>query len=281
MDILVDGDILVFRAGLSVERTEYDVVYYDEVFDEDCRIPTRYAADAKDLMNKLAAVGIKTERESRQVLEPLWKGKANLRSMMDTIINHLQAEDEDVTMYLSGRTNFRYDVATVKPYKGNRKDAKRPTYEDALRQEISVNWRTNVMVGEEADDGLGIAQYRIWRDDPYGSVIVTIDKDLDMIPGLHYNSVKDDMYYVSLEEADATFWVQLLAGDPTDNIQGIPGLGVKLAAKALYGVAPADVPAAVQALYVQSYGEGGDTMLLEMARLIWIRREENQLWTPM
>src|SRR5574343_1568457 len=60
---------------------------------------------------------------------------------------------------------------------------------------------------------------------PEDTIIVTLDKDLDMIPGLHYNWVKNTIYDVNEDEALRFFYKQLLIGDTSDNIVGIRGIG--------------------------------------------------------
>jgi len=78
----------------------------------------------------------------------------------------------------------------------------------------------------EADDLLGLNQTR-------NTCIVSIDKDLDMIPGWHYNHVKEVLYYVTEWDAIYNFYYQLLIGDPSDNIKGAKGIGKAKAARIL------------------------------------------------
>ena len=113
------------------------------------------------------------------------------------------------------------------------------------------------------------------------SVIVSTDKDLDMIPGLHYDWVKEQGYIVSQEDAMRWFFTQMLTGDAVDNIPGVPGIGPKKAARALEGATTQEqMLEVVRTLYVQSYGVLADDALLENGRLLWMRREPHQIWTP-
>ena len=61
----------------------------------------------------------------------------------------------------------------------------------------------------EADDQVTIE----YLEDPANRCIVSIDKDLDQIPGNHYNYRKDLFYEVSEAEAAYNFWVPVLTGD--------------------------------------------------------------------
>ena len=171
--------------------------------------------------------------------------------------------------YLTGKGNYRYDIAKNRPYKGNRK-APKPKHYEALRNHL-IKMGCVVVEGQEADDALGIAACSATED----VVIITTDKDLNMIPGRHYNFVKREFKEINAEEAMKFFYTQLLTGDATDNIQGVEGIGPKKAEKALQGAeTEEDMYKVAQSLY------GDDALLLENARLLWIRREPGQMWTP-
>jgi hypothetical protein len=273
--ILVDGDVVAFRAGFGAEHMEYDVVYYDEAFDEDVSIRCRYHKDAKAVVENLPE-GIEAEIEKVHILEPLSHALHNVGTIMANILEQCGGTKRDLVTYLSGPSedNFRMEVATIKPYKGNRNKAWRPTYEQEIKAHLVKNWKGEYTLGQEADDALGIAQS---KEDWGESVIVTNDKDLDMIPGCHYNFVKDERYTITPDVAIQYFWYQMLVGDSTDNILGCPGIGEARAKKALKDVPPLKLEAAVWALYVQSYGWAAWPALKENARLLWIRRKEGEM----
>ena len=154
---------------------------------------------------------------------------------------------EHYKVYLTGKGNFRDDVASILPYKGNRDDLHKPIHYDAIKQYLIDVWDAEVIEGMEADDAMAIAQSDalVWdfdeRADRFlpeegSTVICTIDKDLRMVPGYHYNWNKDEHpVWVSEVEGIKWFYTQLLTGDMTDNIQGIPGVGPKKAEKILEG----------------------------------------------
>lgn len=140
--------------------------------------------------------------------------------------------------YLSGADNFRKRIAKTKTYKGNRPDEKPSKYYYA-REYLIQHWGAKVVHFIEADDQLGIDQTEELLHDEEGnvkecnSVICSIDKDLLQIEGWHYNFVKDEWAFVDKEEAERFLWKQVLVGDSTDNIPGIPGIGDKKAEKIL------------------------------------------------
>ena len=189
---------------------------------------------------------------------------------MVTDIVFFEANCDSYDGFLTGKGNYRYDIAKNKPYKGNRKAAK-PKHYEALRNHL-VKMGCVVIEGQEADDALGIAACSSKRDE---FILITTDKDLNMIPGKHYNFVKKEFADVTDEMAIKFFYTQLLTGDATDNIQGVEGIGPKKAEKALQGAeTEEDMYKVAQSLY------NDDALLLENARLLWIRREPGQMWTP-
>jgi 5'-3' exonuclease len=121
-------------------------------------------------------------------------------------------------IFLSSRSNFRDSIATIKVYKGNRDPLHRPHWYDEIREYLKSVWKAEEEEHLEADDILANLQSN-------NTCIVTTDKDLDQIDGWHYNWVKDMLYEVSLDQAVHNKYVQILTGDSTDNIEGIPGMG--------------------------------------------------------
>jgi 5'-3' exonuclease len=70
--------------------------------------------------------------------------------------------------------------------------------------------------------------------------------------------------------------MQVLTGDRVDNIPGLKGIGVKKAEKIL-----ADCVTEKQLFEATLDAYKGDLeYLTEQAKLLWIRRKENQMWQP-
>lgn len=198
--------------------------------------------------------------------------KARCTELVTNIV-YFEANCDEFDGFLTGGNNFRKDIATIKEYKGNRKQPK-PKHLQALRDHL-VKMGCVVVEGQEADDAIGIAAY---ASDPDDYTIVSIDKDLLMLRGKHYNFVKKEFTYVTEAEGIKAFYTQVLTGDRTDNIQGIPGVGPAKAAKALKGIEDeASLYEAVKAAYEDA---NIADQLLETARLLWIRRKEGEIWQP-
>jgi 5'-3' exonuclease len=180
----------------------------------------------------------------------------------------------DYKGFLTGSNNFRKDIAVTAPYKGNRTAAK-PKHYDLIREYLVKAWGCEVIEGQEADDAIGIAAYE-FGDDDEAFVIMSIDKDLDMIKGWHYNFIKDNKYFVDADEAIKHFYTQVLTGDRVDNIVGLKGIGPKKAEKILQDcVSELDMYNAV----LEAYDNNAERVL-ENARLLWIRRKEGEIWNP-
>ena len=277
MKALFDADILVFRCGFAAERNQWFLTVGDGEPEQ-----FRYKKEAEAKLDELLP-GIRSRDPkdwhmwSERYLEPLENALHNVRTVVNSALARVESTEFDVTMYLSGKNNFRFDVATTKPYKGNRDKAHRPTYEKQIREYISRTWETEVSDGEEADDLLGIAQCRIG---PLDSVIISLDKDLDMIPGLKYNFARDELYYIDDDVAMTHFYKQLLTGDTTDNIMGLPKVGMVTAGKVLADKTLPEQWSAVITEYLSKGPEDWKQYLLEMGQLLWIRREPYQMWEP-
>ena len=177
---------------------------------------------------------------------------------------------EEHELFLTGKQNFRFDVAVTAPYKGNRKDVKKPKHLPLLREYLQVSWDASVSDGQEADDDIAIRATELGED----CIIASIDKDFLQVPGWHYNFVKKVKKHVTPEEGLRFFYKQILMGDSADNIKGMHRVGEVTATKML-----ADFTTEMQ-LYQCCVEAMGEERVLENARLLWLRRIPNQMWEP-
>lgn len=200
--------------------------------------------------------------------EPLENCLHSVKLHMQSILGIFEPS-KGTKVFMQGSNNYRDKLATILPYKGNRDPSKRPRYFDAIREYLVGYWEAELVNGMETDDACGITQ---WRHKDKSTCIVTIDKDLDMIPGWHYNYVRKELYYIDLATANKKFWTQVLTGDSTDNIQGIPKVGPKTAEKILSNLSDwSDMHNRVKQEYINkglSYTE-----FHENASLLWIMRD--------
>lgn len=194
--------------------------------------------------------------------------------MFRGICEALQTSDYKAFLTASG-PHYRHEIYPA--YKANRK-AEKPTHYHRLRDYLLETHGAELVLDQEADDALGITQSaRSCLESP--SCIVTIDKDLDQIPGWHYNFVKKNLYYITPNEGLQYFYQQLLMGDRIDNIPGIYGIGPINAAR-IIGACKSE-----QEMYnaVQKHYEKAgytDETLVRNGQLLKIRTVEGEVWQP-
>jgi len=177
---------------------------------------------------------------------------------------------EDYKGFLTGKGNFRDDLAVTAPYKGQRTSEK-PVHFQALRCHLVTSWGFTVVKGIEADDAVGIAAYAVPEDE---TIMVHIDKDLNQFRGWHYNYRKKEKYYVSEFEGLVSFYTQILTGDRIDNIIGLKGIGPVKAKKIL---ADCTNETELYKAVLKAY-DGDEKRVLENGQLLWLQRKENELW---
>jgi hypothetical protein len=178
--------------------------------------------------------------------------------------------------FLTGSGNFRYSI--YPDYKANRRDVPRPKHYAAIREYLTAAWNASVTEGYEADDAMGMEQCL----EPEGSIICSIDKDMLMIPGWHYNFVKQEMRLVSPLDGLRHFYWQLIMGDKTDNIPGYDG---KMRQKV-----PKFLEPTMSALNEMTEEQDMFSFVSDMhsceipidicGKCLWIWRKENDIWEP-
>ena len=203
---------------------------------------------------------------------PLSDAKMALSKRLSEIVEKLDCTDCRVYVGSTSVTNFRYATAVTYPYKGNRAASVKPEHYEALHRFI-VKLGAIEAHGEEADD-------RVARDSVSGDyILVHVDKDLNQLEGWHYNPVTGAEYYIERLEGLYNFYIQMLMGDSTDNIKGIPGMGKVGAAKVLVG-AHSENEMCTRVLEQYKAHQLPYEYLLETANLLYLRREKDVEWSP-
>ena len=200
-------------------------------------------------------------------------GKSTLEEALrgiDSRMNQILSET-GATYYAGFLTSgkcFRYDVAKTKPYKGNRKYGDKPIIFPAIKEYLRQKWNCKSVPELEADDLVSI-----YHTDPFGStVICSPDKDvLYQNRGMHYNYGKAETVVVDEIKAAKFLWKQMLMGDSTDGITGIPKVGPKTADKWLEDVLRDKMPAFVLEKYIEHFGlSEGICKFVETFKLVYI-----------
>jgi len=249
---------------------------------------------------------------------------------------------EGYTGYLTGKNNFRDDIATLQRYKGNRYDKlgkrilEQPIWLKECRQYLIDEWDCIVTEGQEADDALSIHRAKYLDSDKL--IISSIDKDLRINPGLQHNMNSGivDRVLNSMTPMEVIakvspttgkksnkvegqglmfFYAQLLMGDAADWIKGLPkvtdamkdewpsmrrgGCGAMTAVHVLKGVTTLEEAHDRVWFCYKSYWKDHEyyhwnddkkvfkaglatarKQFIEQGRLLWMRREEGELWEP-
>jgi len=278
MRALIDGDIIVYWASNHCQTNYYDVVDKngDSIKEYDSK---RHALDGLEDINALWATQSKIGEispykvvQGKTVLEPWSECVEFINDFIESVVKKAKADEYE--LHLSGHTNFRKEIAVTKPYKGNRTGEK-PFYYQKVRDYLTNVLGAKISVDEEADDTLAIAQ----TNDLENTVICTIDKDLWIVPGAKYDFKREESSYVTEYDGIRHFQYQMLAGDQVDNIQGVPKIGPVKAKKILEDNKDIqDAWNVIRDLYRSSYEYNSDDVMLEMGRLLWMRREVGQMW---
>lgn len=155
--------------------------------------------------------------------ETLEKGIEDLDSRIQTILNHCKSSV--FIGFLTGRGGYRYTVSPS--YKGNRKHRPKPIIFYALREYLKQIYSFKEFEGLEADD---LVSYYSLNSEGIKTTICSPDKDvLYQCVGKHFNYQKLEFIETNERDSERFLWKQILMGDSTDNIQGIPGVGIKTA----------------------------------------------------
>ena len=238
-----------------------------------------------------------------------------VKELFDMRLANILAEtqSDSYIFFLSGKENFRNNIAKTKVYKGTRKENK-PYHYANLTAYIKGMHPHQVSEGVEADDDMAIYQCNADEGKAFNIgcneiIIVSRDKDLRQVPGWHYGwelgnmpsfgpEFVDQAGWIKLEESfkeDGTkkpsklrgvgykfFASQVLTGDAVDNIPGLSKCGPVKAYELLSGRdTPEELEKALSEAYREFYGPSEwEERLTEQAQLCWLCRRYNQDGSP-
>lgn len=223
----------------------------------------------------------KDTTDEDQVLLKVEELLSNIRGAVDP-----WGVDSDTLVFLTGKGNYRYDIAKTAVYKGNRKDTPKPQHLGLIREHLILEHDAIVSEDCEADDLIGIHSTHFGYDK---SIIVSIDKDFEQIPTTIFNPTKWEFKTIDPWTATKNFYKQILMGDIVDNIIGLWRIGPVKAdeilsicdsEKALYAACLDAYMSNVKPNTERYTLDVAKERVLENARLLWIQREYGELWQP-
>lgn len=266
---LIDGDILLHEIGWSGQ-------FKDKETGEEILLPFHTVHEILDeKINLICREVGATEAPTLYFSDSEWLAKKEGRDYVP---------------------NFRYKVATTKPYKGTRVSNLPFHYYNILvtclaTYDCHVSHR-----GLEADDEMGIAQNE-------NTIICSRDKDLRQVPGWHYSWVcgtqealgphytdpLGEMVVKTYRTASGAkkkktygygwkfLFYQLLVGDAVDNIPGLKGWGEVAAYKLVNPLTNLfDVFRAVRREYDKQRPNDSADYFYEQGTLLFIRQKDDE-----
>ena len=205
-------------------------------------------------------------------------GKPTLEEALQSLDGRLYQmfEQTEATKYAGFLTSgkcFRYAAAKTKPYKGNRKKGDKPIIFPAIKEYLKQEWNFTSVPELEADDLVSVYH------DPLKTVICSPDKDvLYQNVGEHYNYGKAEKV-LCMDGYDIQFlWTQMLMGDSTDGITGIPKVGPKTADTWLNPLLTNEMPEFVLNKYIEKFGiSAGVSNFAETFKLVYILKSKEDV----
>ena len=279
--VVIDADTILFKAAKGLQENFITVRHnVKTTWTKEFKNVTTFYGRKKDRsggwiaqMNKERAEDKQisasdfTIEEGARVINPDNYAFSDINKKIEQIMTATGCKD--FILAIGGDSNFRYDVAQMTPYKGERK-AK------PIQLPVIVGWvkeryagkivmtegeevaQLVVADGEEADDV--IAQYahkdflhhRATGEHIY--VISYIDKDIDMCiaPSCNYDKLDLGIRVQTPYGAAKCFCSQMLKGDSTDNIPGLPNITPEIGEAYGIPVRSGIGPATIDALFVNA-----------------------------
>jgi 5'-3' exonuclease len=247
-------------------------------------MPTIAAIDGDILCYECGFASDAAAKATGMTREPLGFCLNGVNKKIDSILKNTEADDYIVFLTGSPVMGLPKREELFSDYKKNRDSSHKPIWYKEIKEHL-LKKHPNVLVidGLEADDYLGMFGYEDNVAPDSTVVIASKDKDLDMIPGYHYNwsktKVDKGVYYVDPLQGMRWFCEQMLVGDSTDNIPGLFKLFGKKATAALKK--PLEELDNYKDLlqYVLDQYEGDEALFLRNGELLWIRRQARETFT--
>lgn len=257
MQPLIDGDILIYESGFAVETAWGE------------------------------------NRTEERPVPPFEWAAIHIDHLISNICAMVDATEPPI-IYLTGKTNFRNEIAKRNKYK--QRDGNKPFHYNNLKAYIKGKYDFRTTEGLEADDLMAIEQ----TARPNETILCSRDKDLRTVAGWSYSwelqnqpsfgpEIITELGYINYNPESKKlsgtgmlfFYAQCIMGDPTDSIEGIPRYGPKKAFDILKSATSIEEAyEAVIRAYRAVYEDAAEIELLEQGRLLWMTRELNADGSP-
>lgn len=214
----IDGDVVVYRCGFAVEQRPVSLIADKRYEFDGIREAKKWV---KENLPEEYREDIDYTYERHHIVEPenhaIQAVDTQLKGIVDDL-HKMTGKKHRPVVYLSKGRSFRQHVATIRPYKGNRDVRHQPVHKEAIIEYLKDRYNAHVTEELEADDLLAINGLQ-------GGVVCSIDKDLLQVPCRHYDWTTGQLLTIDENDGHYNLWAQILSGDSTDNIVGVPGVG--------------------------------------------------------
>ena len=230
-----------------------------------------------------------------------------LDAKIDLICSEVEATEEPILFFSDSEwlaekesrefiPNFRYEVATIKPYKGTRKNPKPFHFYNILVYLMATRLYIIAEGGVEADDEMCMWQ-ELQRSKGKDTIICSRDKDLRICEGWHYSWECGQQRSVGPTKTDRIGWLeeksngevlgyglkfffyQMIVGDSADNIAGLPSRGDKFARQLLWDLeTEEEMLEAVKNAYKEKLGKESKAYFMENMKLLWMQTKRGEYY---
>lgn len=185
--VIIDGDILAFRASAAIEKRKVEVTHNKSGKTKVFKTRTEF----KEFLSSKELPFVKEDysfKDTQEAEEPV-NAFSIIKNQVKNIVDALWVDEYLVC--LSGKNNFRDSLPLPSKYKGKRTEMLRPLHLTACKMYLYKNHPAVAAINREADDDLSIYGYD-YLSKGYTVYIATIDKDAYASSGLIiYDFTKD------------------------------------------------------------------------------------------
>jgi len=144
MKALLDYDIIVYAVGLAADNA-----YYETPDGKQFQYIKEAKAHDPNVVRKVNP-------------DPIEFCCHSVKVMINSIVKAVGADS--YVGYLTGEGNYRQEIDSILPYKGNRENAPKPFWYEEIRDYLVRVHHGVVVDGMEADDMLSIEQMEVIND---------------------------------------------------------------------------------------------------------------------
>jgi len=233
-----------------------------------------FKAAVLDADSLLYRVALKSQDKEGNQVRTIGESLEHYYELIDNILDTTKATEFEAYTG-SVDDSFRHEIATIKPYKGNRNSDPPIILDELKKLLIKSEDLYNAPSGLEADDYV-INRFMHFKE-KYGedeAVLCVVDKDAKQEPGHHFNYNTGDYSHLTPVESLRSFYTQLLIGDSTDNILGLYKVGKASALVKQLGelTTEQEMFDHVYKQYKCRFGNYADTFIIETFRLLYMCR---------